>query len=90
MCSLLEDALSVGELAYRLQWLNQQLMQNILQFMVYVKKLFSWKVYMLNCRKAHLALIYFKIVKVSYIPQKIKCFMREQSTLMSSIIMSDK
>jgi hypothetical protein len=41
MCSLLEDALSVGELAYRLQWLNQQLMQNILQFMVYVKKLFS-------------------------------------------------
>jgi hypothetical protein len=38
----------------------------------------------------YLALIYFVTVKVLYISQKIKCFMREQSALMSSIIMSEK
>jgi hypothetical protein len=45
---------------------------------------------MLNCREIHLALIYFLIVKVPYISQKIKYFMREQSTLMSSIIIFEK
>jgi hypothetical protein len=45
---------------------------------------------MLNCRETHLALIYFVTVKVPYMSQKIKCFMREQSTLMSNIIMSEK
>jgi hypothetical protein len=45
---------------------------------------------MLNCLETHLALIYFVTVRVLYILQKIKYFMREQSTLMSSIIMSKK
>jgi hypothetical protein len=45
---------------------------------------------MLNFLETHLALIYFVIVKVLYTLQKIKYFMREQSTLMSSIIMSEK
>jgi hypothetical protein len=45
---------------------------------------------MLNCLKTHLTLIYFVTVKVPYISQKIKCFMREQSILMPSILMSEK
>jgi hypothetical protein len=40
--------------------------------------------------ETRLALIYFMTVKVLYTLQKIKCFMREQSTLMSNIIMSEK
>jgi hypothetical protein len=43
-----------------------------------------------DCLETHLALIYFVTVRVLYILQKIKCFMREQSTLMSSIIISEK
>jgi hypothetical protein len=45
---------------------------------------------MLNFLETHLALIYFTTVKVLYILQKIKCFMREQSTLILNIIMSEK
>jgi hypothetical protein len=45
---------------------------------------------MLNFLETSLALIYFVTINVLYTLQKIKYFMREQNTLMSNIIMSEK
>jgi hypothetical protein len=47
-------------------------------------------VYMLSFVEIHLVLHYFVTVRVIFALQRIRCFMRGQSTLILSIIISEK